>query len=109
VVIAAFIMLNLQEKTLEYLLVVPIYLFLLSFMAWRSICTFGEEQSGRIILGSVLFWICDVFILLELTAANFDDPPLYMLIISWLTYLPALFLLSCIGKAIFTNKKYPNF
>jgi len=108
-VISVYIIINLHVHSLEYELVVPIYLFILSIMAWRSICTYGEEQSGRIILGSILFYICDVFILLELTAPNFDNPPLYMLVISWLTYLPALFLLSCIGKKIFMNKKYPNF
>jgi len=107
--ISTFIVLNLHEKILLYELVVPIYMFFLSIMAWRAICTYGEEQSGRIIIGSLLFYICDVFILLELTAPNFDNPPLYMLVISWITYLPALFLLSVIGKSIFMNKTYPNF
>jgi len=109
ILFTAIIMINLHEHTLEYMLVVPIYLFLLTLMGWRSICTYGEEQSGRIILGSLLFYICDVFILLELTAPNFDNPPLIYLVLSWITYLPALFLLSCIGKTIFTSEKYPNF
>ena len=108
-IFSTMIMMNLHEHTLEYLLVVPIYLFLLTLMGWRSIYTYGEKQSGRIILGSLLFYICDVFILLVLTAPNFDNPPLIYLVLSWITYLPALFLLSCIGKSIFTSDKYPNF
>ncbi|MDR1088232.1 MAG: lysoplasmalogenase family protein [Coriobacteriales bacterium] len=108
-VIVVSIELNLHEQNLEYELVVPLYMVILSLMAWRSICTFGERQSGRIIAGSLLFYACDVFILAELTAPNFSNPPLTLLILSWLCYLPALFLLSCIGKDIFTFKRWPNF
>jgi hypothetical protein len=109
IIIVVAIELNLHEHTLEYQLVVPLYLLILSLMAWRSICTFGEQQSGRIILGSLLFYACDVFILAELTAPNFQNPPLTLLVLSWITYLPALFLLSCIGKPIFISKRFPNF
>ena len=109
VIITALILINLHEYTLEYILVVPLYLLLLSLMAWRSICTYGETQSGRIIMGSLLFYACDVFILIELTAPDFSNPPLLLLILSWVTYLPALFLLSTIGKSIFTSKRFPNF
>ena len=109
VIITALILINLHEYSLEYILVVPIYLLLLSLMAWRSICTYGETESGRIILGSLLFYACDVLILAELTAPDFSNPPLLLLILSWVTYLPALFLLSTIGKSIFTSKRFPNF
>jgi hypothetical protein len=109
VVIVVSIELNLHEQNLEYELVVPLYMVILSLMAWRSICTFGERQSGRIIAGSLLFYACDVFILAELTAPNFSNPPLTLLVLSWLCYLPALFLLSCIGKDIFSFKRWPNF
>ena len=108
-IIVILIELNLHEYNLEYILVVPLYMMILTLMAWRSICTFGEHQSGRIILGSLLFYACDVFILAELTAPNFTNPPLTLLVLSWLTYLPALFLLSCIGKDIFKFKRWPNF
>jgi hypothetical protein len=109
IIITALIELNLHEANLEYELVVPIYLLLLSLMAWRSVCTYGEPQSGRIILGSLLFYACDVFILAELTAPSFDSPPLVLLVLSWVTYLPALFLLSTIGKGVLSTKRFPNF
>ena len=109
VIITVLILVNLHEHNLEYMLVVPLYMLLLSLMAWRSICTYGEPQSGRIILGSLLFYACDVLILTELTAPDFANPPLILLVLSWVTYLPALFLLSTIGKSVFTSKRYPNF
>ncbi|MDR2672258.1 MAG: lysoplasmalogenase family protein [Coriobacteriales bacterium] len=109
IIIVVAIEFNLHDTHLEYVLVVPLYMLILSLMAWRSICTFGEKQSGRIILGSLLFYACDVFILAELTAPNFTNPPLTLLVLSWVTYLPALFFLSCIGKTIFVNRRFPNF
>ncbi|MDR3136289.1 MAG: lysoplasmalogenase family protein [Coriobacteriales bacterium] len=112
-VVVVSIELNLHTHSLEYELVVPIYMLVLSLMAWRSICTWGEKQSGRIVVGSLLFYACDVFILAELTAPNFTNPPLTLLVLSWVTYLPALFFLSCIGKDIFTRgwfaRHWPNF
>jgi hypothetical protein len=101
VLITVLIEINIHPENLEYQLVVPLYLLVLSLMAWRSICTYGERGSLKIILGSVLFYLCDVFILAELATPNFDFPPLYLIILSWITYVPALFLLSTIGKNIF--------
>jgi hypothetical protein len=108
-IIVVVIELNLHEHNIKYELVIPLYMLILSMMAWRSVCTYGENQSGRIIIGSILFYLCDVFILGELTAPDFRNPPLLLLILSWITYLPALFLLSTIGKKIFNFKKYKNF
>ncbi|MDR3249779.1 MAG: lysoplasmalogenase, partial [Mycoplasmataceae bacterium] len=101
-----------------YVIVIPVYMFVLSLMAWRSICTFRQKHSGRIIVGSLLFYLCDIFILAELASPwwhngnwelNFQDPPIYLLVLSWITYLPSLFLLSCIDQQIFINKKYKWF
>jgi hypothetical protein len=96
--------LNLHTTNLKYELVVPLYTFILALMVWRSVCTWGTEQCYRIIIGSILFYACDIFILAELTSPNFQNPPLYLLILSWVTYLPALFSLSLIDKPIFIKK-----
>ena len=108
VVVVWAILANLHNPPLEYILVVPIYMIPLSIMAWRSVCTFGAKQSGRIILGSTLFYICDVLILAELTAPNFSNPPFPLLFLSWAAYLPALFLLSTIGKTTFDTPKHKS-
>ncbi|MDR2829037.1 MAG: lysoplasmalogenase [Mycoplasmataceae bacterium] len=97
--------LNLHTTNIEYELVVPLYTFILALMVWRSICTWGTEQCYRIIIGSILFYACDIFILAELTSPDFQNPPLYLLILSWVTYFPALFSLSLIEKPIFIKNK----
>jgi hypothetical protein len=99
--------------------VIPAYMFILSLMAWRSVCTYGEPHCGRIIIGSVLFYLCDIFILAELMAPtitngelliNFTNPPIYLLVLSWICYIPSLFLLSTIDEQIFVSKfKYKWF
>jgi hypothetical protein len=106
--IVTFIILGMSRYSLVALdvAVVIIYMVVLSLMAWRSVCTWGTRQSGRIVLGSLLFYVCDVLILTELTAPNFADPPFPLLFLSWAAYLPALFLLSTIGKNIFGKSKF---
>jgi hypothetical protein len=109
VVVVGALEVNLHTTNLEYILVIPLYMLILSLMGWRSVCTWGNEGCGRIILGSLLFYLCDVFILAELCFPNFTNPPLILLILSWVCYIPSLFFLSMIDQKILMLKNFPKF
>jgi len=66
------------------------YMLLLTLMLWRAICLFRDKNNLKIILGSVLFYLGDIAVIMMLpygdsTALNVE---------TWATYPPALFLLS---------------
>jgi uncharacterized membrane protein YfcA len=69
---------------------IPAYMALLTLMLWRALCLFKDKNSLKIILGSVLFYLGDISVIMMLaygdsTALNVE---------TWATYPPTLFLLS---------------
>lgn len=85
---------NIQSKSLIYIFAV--YLMVLSFMLWRAICTIRSSimvhQKTIIILGAFLFYCTDILVSINV---------LYHLkafvILTWIVYPPALYLLSNIN------------
>ncbi|MDR3002289.1 MAG: lysoplasmalogenase family protein [Fibromonadaceae bacterium] len=73
---------------------VPIYMVLLTLMLWRAVCMFNDKDGLKIILGSVLFYLVDISVIMvraygSSTALNIE---------TWAMYPPALFLLSLVGS-----------
>lgn len=73
---------------------IPAYVLLLTLVVWRAICLFDNKDSLKIILGSVLFYLTDISVIMMLaygdsTALNIE---------AWAMYPPALFLLSLVGN-----------
>ncbi|GHU54841.1 hypothetical protein FACS1894132_10070 [Clostridia bacterium] len=84
-----FIENNLLENTLQNVLIVPIYMLLLTIMLWKAICVFIQENVffTRIFYGALLFYLCDMLVLFELTTAQL----LPLIFVSWVAYIPAIF------------------
>ncbi|MDR3001274.1 MAG: lysoplasmalogenase family protein [Fibromonadaceae bacterium] len=76
-----------------YIYGIPAYMILLTVMLWRAVCLFNDKDNVKIILGSALFYLTDISVIMMLaygdsTALNVE---------AWAMYPPALFLLSLVG------------
>ncbi|MDR2580517.1 MAG: lysoplasmalogenase family protein [Fibromonadaceae bacterium] len=77
-----------------YIYGIPAYMVLLTVMLWRAVCLFNDKDNLKIILGSALFYLTDISVIMMLaygdsTALNIE---------AWAMYPPALFLLSLVGN-----------
>jgi uncharacterized membrane protein YhhN len=73
---------------------VPFYMLLLTLMLWRAICLYKDKDNLKIIVGSVLFFITDISVIMIQAYGNI----LPLRIETWVVYPPALFLLSLIDN-----------
>jgi predicted neutral ceramidase superfamily lipid hydrolase len=73
-----------------------IYLTILSFMLWRALCYLGSKENSLkillVIVGSLLFYMTDIFVSLYAIYGN----KIFITLI-WIIYPPALFFLSLIN------------
>jgi hypothetical protein len=73
---------------------VPAYVGLLTFVLLRTICLFNDKDNLKIILGSALFYLTDISVIMSL--AYRDSTALA--IETWAMYPPALFLLGLVDN-----------
>jgi len=73
---------------------IPVYMALLTLMLWRALCLFNDKDNLKIILGSALFYLTDISVIMML--AYGDSTVLN--IEAWAMYPPALFLLSLVDS-----------
>jgi uncharacterized membrane protein YhhN len=73
---------------------VPFYMLLLTLMLWRAICLYRDKDNLKIIIGSILFFITDISVIMIQAFGNTDA----LRIETWAAYPPALFLLSLIDN-----------
>jgi uncharacterized membrane protein YhhN len=87
---------NISSTLLTY--GVPFYVFLLTLMLWRAICLYKDKDNVKIILGSVLFFITDISVIMMLAYPENADAQTALRIETWAVYPPALFLLSLVDN-----------
>jgi uncharacterized membrane protein YfcA len=73
---------------------VPVYVGLLTLMLWRALCLFNDKDNLKIILGSALFYLTDISVIMMLAYGDSTA----LTIEAWAMYPPALFLLSLVDN-----------
>ena len=76
-----------------YILGIFAYLTLLTLMLWRAVCLYKDKDGLKIIMGSVLFFLTDISVIMMVAYGNFTT----LNIDAWVLYPPALFSLSLIN------------
>jgi len=89
---------GLAAKTQLHIYGIAAYLLLLTIILWRALCLYNDKDNLKIILGSVLFYLGDISVVMILA---FGHSPVLDIVLNtetWLKYTPALFLLSLIDN-----------
>jgi hypothetical protein len=79
-------------------LAVPIYGALLSFMLWRSFCTYGKQQWLLFSISATIFYLSDINVMMEGIIGWGATDPIALFTFTWITYPIALTLVSCFGR-----------
>lgn len=73
---------------------IPVYVLLLTLMLWRALCLFNDRDGLKVVLGSALFYLTDISVIMMLAYGDSTA----LTIEAWAMYPPALFLLSLVGS-----------